>query len=97
MVEIEWRTIQFFLGDEGVSEVAADVLDAKKMKCTCSEFFSSAKCKHIKHIKKRIVESGGTYQISTPSSASDDLAEMAMTDSELWREFMIKFARVETL
>lgn len=97
MIEIEWRTIQFFLGEEGISEVAADVMDAKKMRCTCQEFSKNAKCKHIKHIKEKIVKSGGTYQISTPATASDELAEMAMADEDLWREFMIKFSRVETI
>jgi hypothetical protein len=34
-MEIDWRTVQLFLDDSGVSEVEIDAEDATNVRCSC--------------------------------------------------------------
>ena len=96
-MDIDWRTVQLFLGDEGVSEVAIAAHDSRKVRCTCSSFFSSARCKHTKFVKQRMQENGGNYAISIPEDVDDEDAYDAMGDSDTFRQFVIKHGVVEVI
>lgn len=93
----EWLTVQVFLSEDGVFEVEANSDDYRKMRCNCSGFFSSKKCRHTKHIRKRIEDNGGTYSILLPDDLSDDAVEEAMSSSESFRDLIIHHAKVEVL
>lgn len=93
----DWRTVQVFLSDDGVFEVEADAEDYTRMRCTCSPFKSGKKCRHTKHVKKRIDDNGGTYSIMLPEDVSDDEVEAAMETAESFRNLIIKYAKVEVL
>lgn len=95
---IEWRTVQLFLGEDGISEVELDLSDNRNVRCSCARFNSRfGKCKHIKFIENAIVESGGQYSIQVPNSVDELEAALAFDDAEAFREFVVKYAKVEVL
>lgn len=96
-LDIEWRTVQLFVSDEGVSEVEVDSDNPNKVRCTCTNFKSAARCKHTRFIKKAMEENNGHYNIQIPSDVPDEEAVIAMLDRELFRKFIIKYAKVEVL
>jgi len=36
--DVNWRTVQMFLGEEGVSEVSVDADNAFNVRCTCPSY-----------------------------------------------------------
>lgn len=96
-MDIDWRTVQLFLGEEGVSEVSIASHNPKKVRCTCASFFNAARCKHTKYVKQRMQENGGSYSISIPEEIDDNEAYDAMIDSDTFREFVIRYGAVEVI
>lgn len=94
---IDWRTIQIFLSSDGVCEVEADAQDYAKMRCSCSSFKPSKRCKHTKFVKQKIKENGGSYSIVIPSDLEDEDMEQAIKTSEGFRNLIIHHAKVEVL
>jgi len=96
-LDIEWRTVQLFLGSEGISEVALATHDTRKARCTCTAFSNSGRCKHIKFVKERLIEGDGNYNIQIPEDVPDEEAAEAMASLEDWREFVMKYGKIETI
>jgi hypothetical protein len=97
LMEIEWRTIQFFIGEEGVSEVSADIMHPKKIRCNCAKFNKSAKCKHVDFIKARMDSAGGMYVLRVPDTVTEDEEEAAFKSTDNFRDFVIKYGTPEIL
>lgn len=97
MMDIEWRTVQFFLDDDGVAEVAIDHDSHTKARCTCLTFTRTARCAHVKYVKAAQKENDGHYQIEIPMDVSDEEAILAMTNHDTFREFVLKHGKVLTL
>jgi len=96
-MSIDWRTIQVFLSSDGVCEVEADAMDYGKMRCSCSAFKPSKRCKHTKFVKQKIKENNGSYSIVIPSDLEDEDMEKVIQTSEGFRNFVIHHAKVEVL
>jgi hypothetical protein len=96
-MDIAWRTVQMFIGEDGVAEVEVDAEFHKKVRCSCKAFNATAKCRHSKFVKGRMEENGGTYTVQIPEDVDDDDAIDAMSDPVLWREFIIQHGEVEVL
>jgi hypothetical protein len=96
-MEIDWRTVQLFLDDSGVSEVEIDAEDSTNVRCSCKSFFKSSRCKHIKYVRNEIESNDGNYAIKVPVDIDDDEALEAMSSSETFREFIIKYGKVEVI
>lgn len=97
-MDIQWRTIQMFLSaNDGVNEVQVDAENPQKLRCDCPSFASSARCKHTKFIRARMAEADGHYNITIAGNVSDDEAYEAILDAEAFREFLIKYAKVEVI
>jgi hypothetical protein len=96
-MEIDWRTVQLFLDDAGVFEVAIDADDSRTIKCDCKVFLKSSKCKHTKYVKTEIEHNNGNYAIKIPVDISDEEALDAMASAETFREFIIKYGKVEVI
>lgn len=94
---IEWRTVQLFLSEDGVHEVELDIQDNRRMRCSCSRFSKFNKCKHIKWIDNKIIEHGGHYNIQVPSQVDEMEAVFAFDSAESFREFVVKYAKIEVL
>lgn len=96
-MEIDWRTIQLFIGEDGISEVELDAENSTKMRCSCKSFLRSARCKHTKFVKTMMENNDGHYAIQVPVDISDEYALDAMSSAESFREFIIKYGKVEVL
>lgn len=96
-MDITWRTVQLFLEEYGVVEVEVDQDNANKVRCTCPVFQKVAKCKHSKHVKQEMSENDGHYSIHIPIHVDEREAIDAMKNPEKFREFIIKYGKVEVL
>lgn len=96
-METSWRTVQMFLDEEGVYEVEIDQDDPTKVRCTCPSFSKSSKCKHVKHVKEVMSANAGHYSINIPVDIDETEAFDAITDPDLFRNFVIKYAKVEVI
>ena len=93
----DWRTLQLFLEDDGVHEVEADSEDYQKMRCTCPMYKSGRRCKHMRYVRKRLEENGGTYSIQIPADVADDVVISAIKDPVVFRQFIIDHAKIEVI
>lgn len=96
-MDIEWRTVQMFLESDGVCEVEIDADNSRKVRCSCPSFNTSARCKHTKYVKRQLEENNGNYQILIPEEVDDDEAFEAMSDPYAFRNFIIKYGKVEVI
>ena len=97
-MEIEWRTVQFFISeDDFPCEVAVDALNPRKVKCTCSRFAKNARCKHTKWIKDKMASTGGVFNLVIPPDVPDEEAMEALEDTDLFRELVLKYGKPEVL
>jgi hypothetical protein len=97
-VDIEWRTVQMFLSDEGVHEVSVDELNPMKTRCDCNVFQTYGRCKHARFVKARMAKNEGTFTLPVPSNdLSDEELMDALENSELFRDLIIKYGKVEYL
>jgi hypothetical protein len=97
-MEIEWRTVQFFINEEmGTSEVMVDALNSKKVRCTCPKFNKRAGCKHTKWVKEKMERTGGIFNLVIPPEVPDEEAMDALDDMLLFRELVIKYGKPEVL
>jgi hypothetical protein len=93
-----WRTVQFFLESEnaGVCEVESD--RAGNFRCDCSVFSKGGKsCRHVRLVRKRSEENNGPYPLQVSVKASAKEVEDAQNDPEKFRQFVIKYGRIEVL
>jgi hypothetical protein len=96
-MDIEWRTAQFFLEEEGICEVEVDDDQHNKLRCSCVGFAKAARCKHTKFVRDAMDANGGALQIQIPADMSDEEAILAMMNKDSFREFVIKYGKVEVI
>lgn len=92
----DWRTIQLFLDVTGVAEVQVDSLNPSSVRCDCKGE-GTTRCAHVKHVKKTMDANDGHYTIHIPVEVDEDITELAMGDSAAFRDFIIKYGKVEVL
>jgi hypothetical protein len=100
IVRTDLKLVQVFLPNTstsgpGIYEVS--VGDPNEFYCTCPGFSSRMKCKHITFVKARIDINNGNYPLEISSRATPDDAERAKESNEEFRDFIIKFGKVEVL
>jgi hypothetical protein len=93
----DWRTVQLFLDDDGVSEVEVDSLNPYQARCSCKQGAAKGKCAHLKHVRQIMDENKGHYTVHIPVEVDEDVAEEAMASAAAFREFIIKYGKVEVL
>ena len=96
-MEIDWRTVQMFLEENGVFEVELDSEDKKKIRCSCPAFRNSARCKHTKFVRKSMDANDGHYSVQIDVNVADEDAAEAMTSRKTFRDFILKYAKVEVI
>jgi S-adenosylhomocysteine hydrolase len=92
------RLVQVFLSQTntpgpGIYEVSAN--DAGTLFCTCPGYKGRKTCKHSKFVQARIDGNNGHYPLEISSRATQDDAEKAKRSNENFREFVIKFGKIE--
>lgn len=93
----DWRTVQLFLDDDGVSEVEVDSLNPYQARCTCKGGKNKGKCAHLKHVRQIMEENRGHYTVHIPVEVDEEVADEAMASAEAFRAFIIKYGKVEVL
>jgi hypothetical protein len=93
-----WRTVQLFLSANaaGVFEVEVDT-DSKDTRCNCPVWKKSLSCKHVSFVKLRMRQNQGHYSITVPTEVPEEVALEASDDPKKFREFVVKYAKVEVL
>lgn len=94
------RLIQVFLTQQqnpgpGIFEVSSDKQD--NLYCTCAGFKGRHFCKHVKFVKARIETNGGTYPLEISTKASKEAAERATESNPAFRDFVIRYGKIEVL
>jgi hypothetical protein len=94
--KVDWRTVQVFLSPTGIYEVQLTA-GSDDARCTCPAFILRNSCKHTRFVKKRMEENEGNYAILVPDNVPEELAAEASESAEKFRDFVLKYARVEVL
>lgn len=97
VVDQAWRTVQLFLTKDYVAEVEINVRDNQNIRCNCLGFSRLKRCNHIKFVKSTMMNNAGHYTVHIPHEVDEELAEMAMEDAELFRQFIIDYGKVEVV
>jgi len=96
------KLVQVFLpntstGASGVYEVSYSE-STDKYHCTCPGFSSRNTCKHVRFVKARVeANNGNGYPLEISSRATVEDAEKAKRSVKDFREFIIKFGKVEVI
>jgi len=97
-MERQWRTVQLFISAQaaGVFEVEVDAA-TKNTRCNCPVWRKTASCKHAKFVSSRMDLNRGHYAILVPEHVAEEAAMRASENPESFREFVVKYAKVEVL
>lgn len=92
-----WRTVQLFISSQaaGVFEVEIDT-ESKEVRCSCPKWKKTLDCKHVRFVTNRL-EENGHYSILIPNEVPEELAFEANVDPKKFREFVLKYAKIEVL
>jgi hypothetical protein len=94
----EWRTVQLFISAQaaGVFEVEVDT-DTKQTRCNCPVWKKMLSCKHSVFVDTRMRMNKGHYSILVPNEVSEDVAIEASDDPKKFRDFVVRYAKVEVI
>jgi hypothetical protein len=97
-MESPWRTVQVFISAQaaGIFEVEVDT-ETKKTRCNCPVWRKTASCKHALFVQNKMRYNRGHYSILVPTEISEDLAVEASDDPKKFRDFVVKYAKVEVI
>lgn len=89
------KLVQIFLGHSalGVFEVSVD--KEQNYYCNCPGFKGRGTCKHTKFVDVRIKQNNGTYPLEISTKVSKEEADKASKSNESFREFILKFGKIE--
>lgn len=92
-----WRTIQQFISEQAVGIFEVEVnTDTKETRCNCPLYVKRGACKHVQFVNFRI-RNTGHYSILVPNEVPEEMALEASDDPEKFREFVVKYAKIEVL
>jgi hypothetical protein len=97
-MQTSWRTIQLFISAQaaGIFEVEVDT-QTKKLRCSCPKWKKFFDCKHVRFVHERMLFNGGQYSVLIPEEVPEELALEANDNAEKFREFVVKYAKIEVL
>ncbi len=93
----DWRTVQLFLEENGVFEVQIDSINKTLVRCSCRGAKPQTKCAHAKFVRENMLENDGHYAVHIPVEVDEDEAMEAMDNAESFRNFIIKYGKVEVI
>lgn len=93
----DWRTVQLFLEENGVFEVQVDSINKSLVRCTCRGTKPQAKCAHAKFVRDNMLQNDGHYAVHIPVEIDEEVAFEAMESAESFRNFIIKYGKVEVI
>lgn len=92
----DWQITQLFISETGVHEVYVN-LDSKKLKCNCDGFSSRSACKHTRFVSQRMKDNNGVYPVQVSNKASESESSLASLDPKMFRDFLLKYGKIEAL
>jgi len=97
-MKTSWRTVQLFISAQaaGIFEVEVDT-QTKKLRCSCPKWKKQFNCKHTRFVEDRMYMNAGHYSILVPEEIPEELALEASDSAEKFREFVVKYAKIEVL
>jgi len=95
-ITMTWQTTQLFLSATGVFEVQIN-LDTQKLRCNCQGSNVRSYCKHMAFVSKRMDRNGGVYPVEISKKAKIEDATIANLDPEAFREFLVKYGKIEVV
>jgi hypothetical protein len=96
-VSSAWRTVQQFISAQGAGIFEVEVeTETKDVRCSCPVYFKKGSCKHIQFVNEKIKYTGH-YSIMVPNSIPEEVALEANVDADKFREFVVKYAKIEVL
>jgi ribosomal protein L24E len=97
MAKSDWRVVQIFLSPKGAGIFEVEMTtDGTSVRCNCPTFKSRRNCRHVRWVQAKMADTG-VYPVMVLSSASDvDIAEQ-MTDPEAFRDFIIRYGKIEVV
>jgi hypothetical protein len=96
---MDTKLVQVFLSQSqtpgpGIFEVSVD--DDNKFYCTCQGYKGRNTCKHVKFVQARVKSNGGdNYPLEFSSRATKDDVFKAKQSKEEFRDFVIRFGKIE--
>ena len=101
-IEKPWRTIQFFLHAKDVAESEAGVCEVEgdgsgNFRCNCQVFSSGKVCRHVRFTMKRAESNNGMYPLKVSDKVSPKEIDVARKDPGTFREFVLKYGKIEVL
>jgi len=90
-----WRTIQVFISSQaaGIFEVEVDT-QSKALRCNCPVWNKRQSCKHTKFVSQKMMLNHGHYSITVGEAVDEDID---VEDPKKFREYVLKYAKVEVL
>jgi hypothetical protein len=93
----DWRTVQQFISEQAIGVFDVDVnTETKETRCNCPVWIKRGSCKHTQFVNFRIKHTGH-YSILIPTEVPEELAAEANEDPKKFREFVVKYAKIEVL
>lgn len=92
------RLVQVFLSQSqtpgpGIFEVSANGIGT--LSCTCPGYNVRKSCKHTKFVQTRIDNNNGSYPLEISSRATKEDALKAKESNDEFRDFVIRFGKIE--
>lgn len=97
VMQNDWRTLQIFLDKDYISEVEVNSVNNNQLRCNCLSFGKVKRCSHVKFVKTRMMSNDGNYTVHIPQEVDDELVALAMTDADMFRQFIIDYGKVEVI
>jgi hypothetical protein len=63
--------------------------------CSCPGFNGRSSCKHSRFVSARIKTNGGSYPLEISKKATKEEADKAQESTDAFREFIIRFGKIE--
>lgn len=94
----ESRLVQVFLSQTqtpgpGIYEVSTD--ESSILYCTCAGYKGRKTCKHTKYVQAKIDNNNGSYPLEISNRATEEEAQEAKKSNKAFREFIIKYGKIE--
>lgn len=93
----ETKLVQIFLSEGlnpgGIFEVS--LTEDKSFICTCPGYAGRKACKHTKFVSSKVKQNNGTYPLEISTRCTPEDADKASESPEAFRDFIIKFGKIE--
>jgi hypothetical protein len=93
-----WRILQVFLSSRqpAIYEVELN-LDSQEVRCSCPTYKGRKSCRHLKFVKARMDGNDGNYPLMVHETAEAESIEDVMSTPDKFREFVVKYGKVEVI